>query len=163
MSSLFLSPSLSLLSRLSSRSPRITRFFSTGTSTIDGIVVGKFKSGKFSSLGAEINARTNGKLNEAWELSKKKGNSGEGLVLYGALPDLPRIAVVGMGNEGENILDAVRQGTANGARLLKSNGAKHIGIDTTLGSVCGMDALPVVTLMPFSRCGGVCSWLFQVQ
>lgn len=66
----------------------------------------------------------------------------------GALPEYPRITIVGLGKEekdreeGEDNTHAQRLAAGLGVKSLKANGAKSVGVDSSFGNLQGNYLLP---------------------
>ncbi|GAM28229.1 hypothetical protein SAMD00019534_114050, partial [Acytostelium subglobosum LB1] len=106
-----------------------------------GVVVGCYEDMKeWSTLGSEINSKTNDALINAFRLSDNKGKSGDSLLVYNVTPEFPRVAIVGLGKfgntcsiyeQGENI----RRAVGKGVKSLKAAGATKIAVDTSIGEL----------------------------
>jgi aminopeptidase len=119
-----------------------------GDKQVDGVVVGIFEGGELTPAGQAIDKSTSGALTRRIKLSKKaaKGEVGSGEVFLDLGEDYPRVAVVGLGKHPRDVKltseqedyregqpkpsDAVRQGAARGARLLRDAGSKVIGVES---------------------------------
>eukprot|EP01133_Synstelium_polycarpum_P001119 gene1119-1278_t len=116
---------------------------STTTEEI-GIVVGCYEGcdeWTGSALATEINTKTNGALAKQWKLADNKGKLGDTLIIYDILPEVPRLAIVGLGKKPVatttqyDLLESARRGAGSGAKVLKSKGANKILIDCSIGDV----------------------------
>lgn len=72
---------------------------------LDGIVIGCYEGGELTKESQFINQKLNGELKKKWNLSGKKGKSGESVLLLGLNEEFKRIAMVGLGEK--NIDDSI--------------------------------------------------------
>lgn len=107
----------------------------------DGIIVNLFEgvTAPGGATGA-VDKALNGLLSKLIASGDIKGKLGSATIVH--TPDkLPaaRVCVVGLGKESEFTLDRVRQATANGAKALRSAGAKEIATIVHGAGVGGLD------------------------
>eukprot|EP01132_Coremiostelium_polycephalum_P005704 gene5704-7098_t len=110
----------------------------------NGLVVGFYEGSssteiEFSALGKKLNQDSNDSIAKTLKLSENKGKVGDALVLYNVLPDVPRLAVVGLGKKptnDTNLFDKnenIRKASGAGVKALKAKGAQNITIDSSIG------------------------------
>ncbi|KAF2073767.1 hypothetical protein CYY_004936 [Polysphondylium violaceum] len=107
-----------------------------------GLVVGFYEnSEELTKEAQELNTKTNGHILKSIQLSDTKGKLGDTLVLYDITPEVPRLAVVGLGKKSDvpsgdyEKFENVRRVIGSGVKSLKAKGASEITIDSTLGDV----------------------------
>ncbi|EGC38800.1 hypothetical protein DICPUDRAFT_91370 [Dictyostelium purpureum] len=103
-----------------------------------GLIVGLYENEELTPLGQQLNEKTNGHLLKSVKLSDTKGKVGDSLVLYDVTPEVPRVAIVGLGKKEQTPSvyeknENTRRAVGSGVKALKSKNASNFTIDSSIG------------------------------